>query len=105
MFRAAGAARARQQHRGGAQVARAASTLQAEVMTPAQSPGMPSDKVFTKQDFDNLLKGYRSLVEEHDYWISEDMVEGGARSCTCTPLHMQICNFLHGDCTCPGERS
>ena len=61
------------------QVTRAASTLEAEVTTPAQSSSMPRDQVFTRQDFDNLLKGYRSQVEEHDYWISEEMVQGAQR--------------------------
>ena len=71
----------------------AASTLEAEVATPVQNPNMPSDKVFTKQDFDNLLKGYRSLVDEHDYWISDDMVEGA--HAPCTPRHGGGCA-----CTC-----
>ena len=58
-------------------VACAASTLEAAVVSPA-SAGLPSSKVFTNEDYRNFLKGYRSQVEEHNYHIEDDMIQGGA---------------------------
>lgn len=57
-------------------VACAASTLEAEIVTPPAAAGLPSSKVFSNEDYKNFLKGYKSQVEEHDYWISDDMVQG-----------------------------
>lgn len=43
---------------------------------------LPTDEVFSKEDFDNFLMGYRSQYNEHDFWVSEDMIEGECLSAT-----------------------
>lgn len=51
-----------------------------ERMTAVQPPevaaALPQDKTFTKEEFDNFLKGYRSQTTEKDFWITDDMIEG-----------------------------
>lgn len=47
-----------------------------------RSGSLPQDKEFSRTDFDNFLKGYRSQCTERDFWLSDDMIEGEyARQC------------------------
>lgn len=67
-------------------VASVASTLEAETVTPPTSASLPSSKVFTNEDYKNFLKGYKSQVEEHDYWIEDDMIQGIVSAPCAQPL-------------------
>ncbi|CAL8462447.1 g1980 [Coccomyxa elongata] len=55
----------------------AASAVDVATTAPTQPrEALPQDKVFSKDDFDNFLRGYKSQCNEHDFWISDDMIEG-----------------------------
>lgn len=55
----------------------AASAVDVATTTPTQPrEALPQDKVFSKDDFENFLRGYKSQCNEHDFWITDDMIEG-----------------------------
>ena len=44
---------------------------------------LPQDKAFSRDDFENFLRGYRSQSTERDFWISDEMIEGEQPSNAC----------------------
>jgi hypothetical protein len=65
------------------QARRAQAAVSPGIATPpdetAASHGLPENRSFSKTDFNNFLKGYKSQTLEQQFWIQDGMIEGVAQ--------------------------